>query len=122
MRCAAIAASTGKLCRRPAGPGEAFCSYHRSHAAPAPTAEEEPAVRPETAVGDLGIGEEIALLRRQIREAHRAGDAEAARRGIETLIKAVRVQHVVEGRSAESISAHLARVLDEIGAELGTPL
>ncbi len=69
-----------------------------------------------------GVGDEITLLRRQIREADQTGDSEGVRRGIETLLKALRVQHVLAGRSAESLADSLAKVLEEVGNELGMPL
>jgi hypothetical protein len=69
-----------------------------------------------------GVSDEIALLRRQIREAANAGDWESVRRGIDTLCKALRIQHVLTGRAAEGLSGSLAHVLEEVGVELGIPL
>lgn len=66
----------------------------------------------------IGIEAEIAMLRRQIREAEQMGDSEGARRGIETLIRAVKVQHVIAGQSEENLSSALSKVLEEVGAEL----
>ena len=133
MQCAAIAIRTGRRCQRMVVPGTRYCRFH--HDARVGDAEEVTAVRGDaplqsqvvmpipgdTPVG-IGVEDEIVMLRRQIREADQMGDPEAVRRGIETLLKALKVQHVLAGRSAESLADSLAKVLEEVGAELGTAL
>lgn len=83
---------------------------------------EEGAWELEVAAALRGVGDEIALLRMLIRKAIREGDTEATRRGIETLCRALKVQYALEGRSAEGLANSLARVLDEVGNELGMVL
>lgn len=74
------------------------------------------------AAGLEGLAGEIAMLRLLIRREAEAGDVEAARRGVETLCRALKVQHALEGRPADSLAGAVARVLDEIGNELGVRL
>ncbi|MGI5836930.1 MAG: hypothetical protein ACOX87_10675, partial [Chloroflexota bacterium] len=76
----------------------------------------------EVAAAMRGVSDEIALLRMLIRKAIREGDAEATRKGIETLCRALKLQYALEGRSAEGLASSLARVLDEVGNELGITL
>jgi len=83
---------------------------------------EEGALEMEVAAALRGVEDEIAVLRMLIRKVAREGDVEATRRGIETLCRALKVQYALEGRSAEGLAGSLARVLDEVGNELGMAL
>jgi len=83
---------------------------------------DEGALEMEVAAALRGVEDEIAVLRMLIRRVAREGDVEATRRGIETLCKALKVQYALEGRSAEGLAGSLARVLDELGNELGMAL
>ena len=81
-----------------------------------------------TAVSDLGLTDEVALLRAAI---HRlAHDDEVAahvktlaelRHQVDTLCTALKTQHALEGGDEEALSATLARALEELGDELGVP-
>lgn len=147
MRCAAIARSTGRQCGRSAAAGSRFCRYHAGGGAreldtraPAPDCSrerrrtvgggrsfyadvlDEGALEMEVAAALRGVEDEIAVLRMLIRRVAREGDVEATRRGIETLCKALKVQYALEGRSADGLAGSLARVLDELGNELGMAL
>ncbi len=73
----------------------------------------------EGAKGLPGVEEEIALLRILLRKMAQEGDVEAARRNIETLCRALRVQYVLGGHSTEGLAGSLAQVPDELGNELG---
>ncbi len=131
VQCAAVAIRSGVRCLRKAGPGGRYCRTHLR--ARVGDVEEEfhaaadvaiqplaTALSPEDPPEGIGIAEEIAMLRRQIREAEQMGDTEGARRGIETLIRAVKVQRVIAGQSEDSLSSALSKVLEEVGAELAT--
>ncbi len=107
MRCEAVARTTKRRCARGAMPGSRFCRYHQGAT---------------SAVEPLGVQDEIALLKSHIRKAVEAGDEVAMRKGIETLCKAVRIQYVLGGRSAESLAGSLSKVLEEVGNELGITL
>ena len=129
MRCAAVAISSGMRCKRAVVPGARYGSLHLnsrfggseevsaipSNAPPLPQAVTP--IESEPPAG-IGIEDEIAMLRYQIREARQMGDSEAVRRGIETLVKAVKVQRVIMGRAENSLTASLAKVLEEVGAEV----
>jgi hypothetical protein len=132
MQCTAVSVRTRKRCRLPALAGYRYCRHHRNALRPqeqwmpaegdAVQPDQEVPAIPDALVERQGVSDEIGLLRHQIRQSYQAGDAEAVRRGIDTLCKALRIQHVLEGRSGEGISSSIAHVLDEIGAELGMPL
>jgi len=136
MRCAAIVKRTGKPCARGALSGSRFCGYHRQgrfRVAGERSVEqerpsfysdvlEEGALELEVAAALHGVVDEIAVLRMLIRRVAREGDLEATRRGIETLCRALKVQYALEGRSADGLAGSLARVLDEVGNELGMTL
>ncbi len=83
---------------------------------------EEGALELEVAAALRGVEDEIAVLRMLIRKVAREGDVEATRKGIETLCRALKVQYALEGRSADGLAGSLARVLDEVGNELGMAL
>ncbi len=151
MRCAAIARRTGKQCGRSALPGGRYCRYHRGdgearrrdgetrrrgvdmpeasstgemgreHSFYSDALDEE-GLGLEVASALRGVDDEIAVLRMLIRKAVREGDADATRKGIETLCRAIKVQYALDGRSAEGLAGSLARVLDEVGNELGMSL
>jgi len=64
---------------------------------------------------------EVALLRVLIRRGVADGvDLETLSRSIARLAQALRVQHVIRGQSAKNLDEALARVLEEVGNELGT--
>ncbi|MBI4492151.1 MAG: hypothetical protein HY690_05100 [Chloroflexi bacterium] len=65
-----------------------------------------------------GIDAEIALLRVLIKKVKDTNDPKEVRLQIEALCKALRLQHLLSDRSADSLSQSLARVLDEVGAQL----
>ena len=127
MQCAAIAQRSGKQCQRRAAPGARFCEYHRDGRV-ARTRNARATGDRQTQSGaailingdpstEIGMENEIAMLRRQISEADQMGDAEAVRRGVETLSKALKVQHVIVGKSGESLTEALSKILEEVGAE-----
>ncbi len=144
MRCAAIAKSTGRPCGCSASAGSRYCRYHggsgetgrpgdgetrrRGHRVRESERSfyadvlEEGALELEVAAALRGVEDEIAVLRMLIRRVAREGDVEATRKGIETLCRALKVQYALEGRSAEGLAGSLARVLDELGNELGMAL
>ncbi len=136
MRCEATARSTGRQCARRAAPGDRYCRYHRGSGRTPPEdreatggerpfyseALEEGTLDLEVAAALRGVDDEIAVLRVLIRKVAREGDVEATRRAIETLCRALKVQYALQGRSAEGLAHSLARVLDELGNELGMAL
>lgn len=145
MRCVAITITGKAQCSRRALPGGRLCRAHSKlpperlllagdrdvprEDGPArgqrpfySSALEEGALGLEVAAVLRGVDDEIAVLRMLIRKVARDGDLEATRRGIETLCRALKVQYALEGRSAEGLAGSLARVLDEMGNELGMSL
>ncbi|MHB0870819.1 MAG: hypothetical protein ACYC5J_15410 [Chloroflexota bacterium] len=133
MQCAATVKGTKRRCRQMALPGGDYCWVHAR--AEAGRRGEQGAERSfysdaldevelglEVATALRGVGDEIAVLRVLIRKVAREGDLEATRRGIETLCRALKVQYALEGRSAEGLAGSVARVLDEVGNELGMAL
>jgi hypothetical protein len=82
------------------------------------TIEEQAALADGVESNDLV--QELELLRVLIRRGVAAGDnLETVSRSIARLAQALRVQHVVRGRAARSLDEALARVLEEVGNELG---
>lgn len=72
------------------------------------------------AVQAADLDGEVALLRVLIRRGVAEGlDLETLSRSIARLAQAMRVQHVIRGQSAKNLDEALARVLEEIGSELG---
>ena len=69
-----------------------------------------------------GVDDEIAVLRMLIRKVAREGDVETTRRAIDTLCRALKVQYALDGRPAEGLASSIARVLDELGNEMGMSL
>ena len=76
----------------------------------------------EIAAALRGVDDEIAVLRMLIRKVAREGDVEATRKAIETLCRALKVQYALEGRAADGLARSLAKVLNEVGNELGMAL
>ena len=74
------------------------------------------------AVGLEGVDAEITVLRVLIKQDLSEGRVAEARRGIETLCRTLKVQYALDDRSTDNLSQALARVLDEIGNELGMTL
>ena len=98
--------------RRPTGPRRAVPEALALDSAPVADVE--------------GIKEEIALLRAAIRRL--AGDGDVAgqvkalaelRHQIDTLCTALKTQRALAGPDSDAVSATLARVLEELGDELG---
>ncbi len=84
-------------------------------------------LRPTTVAG-LSLVEEVALLRAAIRRLARGDEAAVdvktlaeLRHQIDTLCTALKTQHALDGRDADAASTALARVLEELGDELGGP-
>jgi len=72
------------------------------------------------AVESADLEGEVALLRVLIRRGVAEGvDLETLSRSIARLAQAMRDQHVIRGQSAKNLDEALARVLEEIGNELG---
>ncbi len=82
------------------------------------SAEERAALASALASDDLE--QEVALLRVLIRRAAAEGvSLETLSRAMGRLAQMLRVQHVLRGQAARSLDEALARVLEEIGNELG---
>jgi hypothetical protein len=82
------------------------------------TAEERAAL--EGAVASDDLAQELALLRVLIRRGVADGqDLETLSRSLARLGQLLRVQHVLRGQAARNLDQALARVLEEIGTELG---
>jgi tape measure domain-containing protein len=82
------------------------------------SAEERSALASALARDDLE--QEVALLRVLIRRAAAEGvSLETLSRAMGRLAQMLRVQHVLRGQAARSLDEALARVLEEIGNELG---
>lgn len=100
----------------------------RARASAGPDHVLPPSVGPATPTDVAGLELEVAFLRAAIRKLARDGDAEGdvktlaeLRHQIDTLCTALRTQHALHGRDADPTSATLARVLEELGDELGVP-
>ena len=74
------------------------------------------------AAGLDGVDAEIAVLRVLIKQDLSEGRMVEARRDIEALCRTLKVQYALDDRSTDNLSQALARVLDEIGNELGMTL
>ena len=74
------------------------------------------------AAGLEGVDAEIAVLRVLIKQDLSEGRMVEARRDIEALCRTLKVQYALDDRSTDNLSQALARVLDEIGNELGMTL
>jgi len=81
------------------------------------------------AVADVaGLAEEVALLRASIRRLAQHDDAAEQvkvlaelRHQVEALCTALKTQQVLDGHDGDARAAELARVLDDLGDELGVP-
>jgi hypothetical protein len=69
-----------------------------------------------------GVDAEIAVLRVMIQQDLSRGKLTEARRDIDALCRTLKVQYALDDRSTDNLSQALARVLDEIGNELGMAL
>ncbi|HYU17451.1 MAG TPA: hypothetical protein VEQ11_02030 [Chloroflexota bacterium] len=75
-----------------------------------------------------GLKYEVALLRAAIRRIATNGNLADSvkvlaelRHQVETLCTALKTQHALDRRTADAVSAALARILEEIGDEIGVP-
>ena len=123
MQCAAILAS-GNRCRRDAAPPAQMCSRHTRVAQPHAFYAQRFARQARKALKDAahleGLVEEIAVLRTLIRDLAAAGDADAARRGIEALARVLRTQQQ-RGAPADELASWVEDTLDELEAENTDP-
>jgi hypothetical protein len=103
----------GKVGRAPATARSALGGYGDLFSAPERASLEE-----ALTAGDLT--EEVALLRVLVRRAVESGESlETVSRALARLGQLLKLQHVLSGDSARSLDDALARVLQEIGAEIG---
>jgi hypothetical protein len=63
------------------------------------------------------VDAEIAVLRILIRRVLTAGDVEAARRGIETLCRTLKVRHALDDQGGGRLADTLGRVLDTLAED-----
>lgn len=122
MRCVAVLAC-GERCGREAAGEDELCARHRSVAARRAmrpfqlarlSAEDREAL--PAAEEMKGLDAEIAVLRLLIRRAL-SSDLEAARRGIESLVRALRTQQELEALAREGAGPGLEEVLERLAAE-----
>jgi hypothetical protein len=81
------------------------------------------------AVADVaGLEQEVAVLRASIRQLANDGDMAAhvkvlaeLRHQIEALCRALKTQQALEGHDGDERAVEMARVLEELGDELGVP-
>jgi hypothetical protein len=79
--------------------------------------------------GIEGLAQEVAILRASIRELAQSDDdvgqhvkiLAELRHQVEALCTALKTQHTLEEHDDSAQAAALARVLDELGDELGVP-
>lgn len=64
-----------------------------------------------------GVDAEIAVLRVLIRRVLTRGDLDAARRGIETLCRTLKLRHALDDQSSSHLSEALSHVLDAIAED-----
>ncbi len=120
MRCVTILPS-GERCPLTALPGSSTCGAHSVPPPPGSfytdhlTREEQQALVGAAAL--TGVDAEIAVLRVLIRRVLTLGDVEAARRGIETLCRTLRIRHALDEQSSGQLADTLGRVLDTIAAD-----
>jgi hypothetical protein len=118
VRCVVILDS-GERCPLTALPGAQTCGAH-----PGPphqagfyidqlTDEDQSALAAAAALA--GMDAEIAVLRVLIRRVLTLGDVEAARRGIETLCRTLKIRHTLDEHAGSQLADTLSRVLDTIG-------
>jgi hypothetical protein len=69
---------------------------------------------------DLSLEEEIGLLRVAIRRAFAEGESlETVSRSVQRLAQALKTERQLQGQGIRNLEEALARVLDELGAEIG---
>jgi hypothetical protein len=82
------------------------------------SADERSSLGQALVAGDLS--EEVALLRVLVHRAVESGESlETISRALARLGQLLKLQHVLSGDSARSLDDALARVLQEVGAEIG---
>jgi hypothetical protein len=82
------------------------------------SAEERSSLSEALTAGDLT--EEVALLRVLVHRAVESGESlETVSRALARLGQLLKVQHILSGDSERSLDDALARVLQEVGAEIG---
>jgi hypothetical protein len=64
-----------------------------------------------------GVDAEIGVLRVLIRRVLTAGDVEAARRGIDTLCRTLKIRHALDDQGSGRLADTLGRVLDTLAEE-----
>jgi hypothetical protein len=128
VRCAATLQS-GRPCQREASPPAQLCRFHAQVAARredrgfyARTLSNSDQRGLASAAELEGVDAEIAVLRILIRRVLTLGDVDAARRGIDSLCRTLKVRHALDDRSADQLATSVERVLDSLGGELGVPL
>lgn len=120
MQCVMMLDS-GDRCPVDAQPGTETCAAHAHLAGPGAfysgqlTNEDRRALA--SAAELEGVDAEIAVLRVLIRRVLSAGDVDAARRGIETLCRTLRIRHALDDQSSGRLADTLGRVLDTIADE-----
>jgi hypothetical protein len=81
------------------------------------------------AVADVeGLGQEVAMLRASIRELVKNGDVTRhvkvlteLRHQVEALCTALKTQQALDSRDGDAHANEMARILEELGDELGVP-
>ncbi len=69
---------------------------------------------------DLSLEEEIGLLRVAIRRAFAEGESlETVSRSVQRLAQALKTERQLQGQGIRNLEEALARVLDELGTEIG---
>ncbi len=69
---------------------------------------------------DLSLEEEIRLLRVAIRRAFAEGESlETVSRSVQRLAQALKTERQLQGQGIRNLEEALARVLDELGTEIG---
>ena len=123
MHCTAKLIS-GRPCTRKAATGAEFCTLHASsylrRAARAfyKTRLSDDEREALAAAAQLaGVDSEIAVLRVLIRRVLTQGDVEAARKGIDTLVRTLKARHDLDEQSSGQLAQSLERVLDTLAAE-----
>jgi hypothetical protein len=112
---------SGERCPLDATPGSSSCAAHAVPREPGAfytsqlTDEDRRALALAAELG--GVDAEIAVLRVLIRRVLTVGDVEAARRGIETLCRTLKVRHALDDQGSGRLADTLGRVLDTLAEE-----
>ena len=120
MRCVTVLDS-GERCPLTATTGAQTCGAHTSSAqaesyyADQLTTDDQHALA--VAASLSGVDAEIAVLRVLIRRVLTLGDVEAARRGIETLCRTLKVRHALDEQASGQLADTLNRVLDTLAED-----